>query len=381
MYGLLSLCDYRYRLAEYRCSCRKKAVLDTIEKVMNDGSIGSTFKGRTSRGTMALMHDYAELINELRPTAEQFTEIEQYWVKRIQAFFTSKPFKLESDNSLSVDAAVEHLLRQAAQRRRENPGTMYVGTVLQHLVAAKLTIVAPEVEINGASVADDPSPRLPTVRPRTVSQNRPRLRPPVSSQLTTPTGSGASSRKRHCDAPYTRRRHCPVPPGTGRSAPLRCRAVRHPICHVSDRSRIWRRRIDARCAERQRSRRWRATAGWLPAAGKHLHMRSGDGHVTELVDDAIEPVEIPMVFDGLEAISAEDGKGHGVDAGLAHQADVVIPDFLRPLVGTIVATESDAASVRGQQFWPCEVTSCTHGYLLWQAAQGHGPYRIPADTS
>ena len=80
---------------------------------------------------MALMHDYAELINELRPTAEQFTEIEQYWVKRIQAFFTSKPFKLESDNSLSVDAAVEHLLRQAAQRRRENPGTMYVGTVLQ----------------------------------------------------------------------------------------------------------------------------------------------------------------------------------------------------------------------------------------------------------
>ena len=115
---------------------------------------------------MALMHDYAELINELRPTAEQFTEIEQYWVKRIQAFFTSKPFKLESDNSLSVDAAVEHLLRQAAQRRRENPGTMYVGTVLQHLVAAKLTIVAPEVEINGASVADDPSPRLPTVRPR-----------------------------------------------------------------------------------------------------------------------------------------------------------------------------------------------------------------------
>ena len=31
MYGLLSLCDYRYRLAEYRCSCRKKAVLDTIE--------------------------------------------------------------------------------------------------------------------------------------------------------------------------------------------------------------------------------------------------------------------------------------------------------------------------------------------------------------
>mgnify|MGYP002247824303 FL=1 len=304
---------------------------------------------------MALMHDYAELINELRPTAEQFTEIEQYWVKRIQAFFTSKPFKLESDNSLSVDAAVEHLLRQAAQRRRENPGTMYVGTVLQHLVAAKLTIVAPEVEINGASVADDPSPRLPTVRPRTVSQNRPRLRPPVSSQLTTPTGSGASSRKRHCDAPYTRRRHCPVPPGTGRSAPLRCRAVRHPICtcqieveygvvglthgvqNVRGHAAGGRPQVGFRLPAILRLRGKPAShesrqiahaqiaaeeirlpfavrvagdrghAVKLPLIrffagirGKHLHMRSGDGHVTELVDDAIEPVEIPMVFDGLE---------------------------------------------------------------------------------
>ena len=375
---------------------------------------------------MALMHDYAELINELRPTAEQFTEIEQYWVKRIQAFFTSKPFKLESDNSLSVDAAVEHLLRQAAQRRRENPGTMYVGTVLQHLVAAKLTIVAPEVEINGASVADDPSPRLPTVRPRTVSQNRPRLRPPVSSQLTTPTGSGASSRKRHCDAPYTRRRHCPVPPGTGRSAPRRCQieveygvvGLTHGVQNVRGHAAGGRPQVGFRLPAILRLRGKPAShesrqiahaqiaaeeirlpfavrvagdrghAVKLPLIrffagirGKHLHMRSGDGHVTELVDDAIEPVEIPMVFDGLEAISAEDGKGHGVDAGLAHQADVVIPDFLRPLVGTIVATESDAASVRGQQFWPYEVTSCTHGYLLWQAAQGHGPYRIPADTS
>ena len=271
---------------------------------------------------MALMHDYAELINELRPTAEQFTEIEQYWVKRIQAFFTSKPFKLESDNSLSVDAAVEHLLRQAAQRRRENPGTMYVGTVLQHLVAAKLTIVAPEVEINGASVADDPSPRLPTVRPRTVSQNRPRLRPPVSSQLTTPTGSGASSRKRHCDAPYTRRRHCPVPPGTGRSAPLRCRAVRHPICHVSDRSRIWRRRIDARCAERQRSRRWRATAGCfrLPAI---LRLRgkpaSHESRQIAHAQIAAEEIRLPSPY-VLRVIAAMPSSSHSSASSPAYEA-------------------------------------------------------------
>lgn len=84
--------------------------------------------------------------------------------------------------------------------------------------------------------------------------------------------------------------------------------------------------------------------------GRYLHMRSGDSHVTEPVDDAIKPVEVPMVFDRLEAISAEDDKDHGVDIGLVHQADVVVPDFLRPSVGTTVATENDAASVHGQQF-------------------------------
>ena len=373
---------------------------------------------------MALMHDYAELINELRPTAEQFTEIEQYWVKRIQAFFTSKPFKLESDNSLSVDAAVEHLLRQAAQRRRENPGTMYVGTVLQHLVAAKLTIVAPEVEINGASVADDPSPRLPTVRPRTVSQNRPRLRRVralrhenaiamhrIRAAVTAPFRPEQDDRL-PCDVAQfdIRSATCQIEveygvvglthgvqnvrghaaggrPQVGFRLPAILRLRGKPASHESRQiahAQIAAEEIRLPFAVRVAGNRGHAVK--LPLIrffagirGKHLHMRSGDGHVTELVDDAIEPVEIPMVFDGLEAISAEDGKGHGVDAGLAHQADVVIPDFLRPLVGTIVATESDAASVRGQQFWPYEVTSCTHGYLLWQAAQGHGPYRIPAD--
>lgn len=115
--------------------------------------------GRTSRGSMALMRDYAELINRISPSDEQFSEIEDYWVGQIRSFFNGKPFKLESDGSLSIDAAVEHLLRQAAQRQKENPGTMYVGTVLQHLVAAKLTLIEPDVEINGAAVADDPTGR------------------------------------------------------------------------------------------------------------------------------------------------------------------------------------------------------------------------------
>ena len=90
-----------------------------------------------------------------------------------------------------------------------------------------------------------------------------------------------------------------------------------------------------------------------------------DAGFAELVDDAVKPAEIPTILGGLDAIPAEDGEGHGVDAGLLHQADVVVPDVLGPLVGIVVATEGDAAAIRGQQFRPFEVASRTHDYLLW----------------
>lgn len=115
--------------------------------------------GRTSRGSMGLMKDYAALINAEQPSSKDFSEIELFWIEHIRKFFNGKPFKLESDDSLSITAAVGYLLEQAKKRQKENPGTMYEGTVLQQLVAAKLSIIMPEVEINGASVADDPAGR------------------------------------------------------------------------------------------------------------------------------------------------------------------------------------------------------------------------------
>lgn len=115
--------------------------------------------GRTSRGLMGIMKDYAALINEERPSSKDFSEIERFWIDRIRKFFNSKPFRLEADESLSITAAVGNLLEQAKKRQKENPGTMYEGTVLQQLVAAKLSIIMPEVEINRASVADDPTGR------------------------------------------------------------------------------------------------------------------------------------------------------------------------------------------------------------------------------
>ena len=40
---------------------------------------------------------------------------------------------------------------------------------------------------------------------------------------------------------------------------------------------------------------------------------------------------------GLELRPAEDGQAHHRDAGLFHEADVLVPGLLRPLVGVVVA--------------------------------------------
>ena len=79
-----------------------------------------------------------------------------------------------------------------------------------------------------------------------------------------------------------------------------------------------------------------------------------DAGFAEFFYDAVEPAEIPTILGGLDAVPAEDGEGDRVDAGFFHQADVVVPDLLRPLVGIVVAAECDTAAVFRQQFRPCE---------------------------
>ena len=115
--------------------------------------------GRTNRGNMSLMRDYAAFINELAPSGQDFQVIEQYWVDCIMDFLNQQPLKLDADHSLSVGTAIDHLLQQAVKRQQEVPGATYAGTVLQHLVAAKLSSIVDGVEINGASTADIPTGR------------------------------------------------------------------------------------------------------------------------------------------------------------------------------------------------------------------------------
>lgn len=114
--------------------------------------------GRTNRGNMGLMRAYADFINML-PAPLDFNAIEEYWIACVRAYFAGQPFKLAKDSSRSVTDAVNGLLDQAARRQKENPGMKYAGTVLQHLVAAKLELLMPTVEIHGASDADDQTGR------------------------------------------------------------------------------------------------------------------------------------------------------------------------------------------------------------------------------
>ena len=118
--------------------------------------------GRTSRGTINLMENYVSFLNALNSAGEiDFPEIEDYWVERIIDFFNNQPFVLASDVSRSVSTNLNDLFTQAVKRQKENPGTQYLGTMLQHLVAAKLQLILPEgsFEIHGASVADAPTER------------------------------------------------------------------------------------------------------------------------------------------------------------------------------------------------------------------------------
>lgn len=114
--------------------------------------------GRTSRGSIDNMRSYLAFLNELyeKGLADQAL-LEAWWVERVHDFFAGKPFVLRFDSAKSIRAIVADLIAQARERQRKSAGSNYLGTMLQHLVGAKLRLLLPEdawPEIHGASVAD-----------------------------------------------------------------------------------------------------------------------------------------------------------------------------------------------------------------------------------
>jgi hypothetical protein len=120
--------------------------------------------GRTSRGSLDNMELYVRFLNDLDESEkQQLHAIEQWWVQRVQDFFTAKPFRFDYDTSLSVSAAIKILLQQAEARQQGRLGATYLGAMLQHLVGAKLELSLMRYNIilehHGASVADTPTRR------------------------------------------------------------------------------------------------------------------------------------------------------------------------------------------------------------------------------
>lgn len=111
---------------------------------------------------MGLMIKYVEFLNAWN--AEESVDsphIEDFWAEQVREYFRTQPFVLSLDTSLTISANLERLFEQARSRQAENPGTKYHGTLLQHLVAAKLSLILPAgaVTARGASVADAPTER------------------------------------------------------------------------------------------------------------------------------------------------------------------------------------------------------------------------------
>ncbi len=118
--------------------------------------------GRTSRGSMGLMIKYVDFLNAWsKEETVGFSAVEVFWAKQVREYFANQPFVLTADTSKTIKASLDELFEQAKKRQKQNPGTQYLGTVFQHLAAAKLCLIMPEnaFKIHGASVADAPTER------------------------------------------------------------------------------------------------------------------------------------------------------------------------------------------------------------------------------
>ena len=136
-----------------------------LKKILKEFGIVQTLAsegGRTSRGNMGLMIKYIEFLNTLNiKETINFDIIEQFWAEQVQGYFRNQPFTLSSDTSQTIAASLDELFEQARKRQKQNPGTQYLGMVLQHLIAAKLSLILPQdrLHIYGVSVADSSTER------------------------------------------------------------------------------------------------------------------------------------------------------------------------------------------------------------------------------
>lgn len=136
-----------------------------LKKILKEHGITQQLSaegGRTSRGSIGLMIKYIDFLNAWNASETvDFSVVEDFWAEQVREYFRNQPFSLTADTSKTIGANIGELFEQAKKRQKQNSGTQYLGTVLQHLVAAKLCLIMPDssFKIHGASVADGPTDR------------------------------------------------------------------------------------------------------------------------------------------------------------------------------------------------------------------------------
>ena len=114
--------------------------------------------GRTNRGSIGLMQSYVHCLNELY--ALNILDLKAaliHWVSRTESFLAAAPFRAKlGDHQLSIRALINDLLAQAQAKQKTRPGATFTGTLMQHLIAAKLRLLLKEKapKPHGASDAD-----------------------------------------------------------------------------------------------------------------------------------------------------------------------------------------------------------------------------------
>lgn len=136
---------------------------EPVQKILSDHGIQKVLAeegGRTSRGSLGLAEQYVALLNKLHKEGllqpSDLPRVEAWWIDRIKEYFNRQCFKLDIDLSWSVSKIVSSVLQEARKRQQETPGSTIEGTVLQHLVGAKLMLVLgmTDIKYHKASEAD-----------------------------------------------------------------------------------------------------------------------------------------------------------------------------------------------------------------------------------
>ncbi|RYE50979.1 MAG: DUF4928 domain-containing protein [Sphingobacteriales bacterium] len=106
--------------------------------------------GRTSRGTVGFMQVYVTFLNGLKIDYANLNleYIENYWIECVKKILEREPFALRLDPANGLRVVIRDLMSQAEQRQKEYLGFMFLGTMMQHLVGAKLSLVLDPQEVD-----------------------------------------------------------------------------------------------------------------------------------------------------------------------------------------------------------------------------------------